>query len=44
VLSASELEALDEVSRLTPEYPAWMDVLPADRRPGEKRRFKKEQG
>jgi len=41
-LSASELQALDEVSQLTPEYPAWMDVLPADRRPGEERRFKKE--
>jgi aryl-alcohol dehydrogenase-like predicted oxidoreductase len=41
-LAPSELQALDEVSALTPEYPAWMDVLPADRRPGEERRFKKE--
>jgi len=41
-LSPSELQALDDVSKLTPEYPAWMDVLPADRRPGEERRFKKE--
>jgi aryl-alcohol dehydrogenase-like predicted oxidoreductase len=38
-LSAAELQSLDEVSRLTPEYPAWMDVLPSDRRPGEERRF-----
>jgi len=35
------LLALDEVSRLAPEYPAWMDVLPSDRRPGEERRFEK---
>ena len=41
-LSSPELQALDEVSKLTPEYPAWMDVLPSDRRPGEERRFKKE--
>jgi aryl-alcohol dehydrogenase-like predicted oxidoreductase len=38
-LSADELHALDEVSRFSPEYPAWMDVLPSDRRPGEERRF-----
>jgi aryl-alcohol dehydrogenase-like predicted oxidoreductase len=38
-LSSEELKALDDVSRLTPEYPAWMDVLASDRRPGEERRF-----
>jgi aryl-alcohol dehydrogenase-like predicted oxidoreductase len=38
-LSAAELQSLDEVSRLAPEYPAWMDMLPSDRRPGEERRF-----
>jgi aryl-alcohol dehydrogenase-like predicted oxidoreductase len=41
-LSPSELQALDEVSKLTTEYPAWMDVLPSDRRPGEERQFKKQ--
>jgi aryl-alcohol dehydrogenase-like predicted oxidoreductase len=40
-LSSDELQALDEVSRLVPEYPAWMDVLPSDRRPGEERRFER---
>jgi len=39
ILSPDELSALDEVSRLRPEYPAWMDVLPSDRRPGEERRW-----
>jgi aryl-alcohol dehydrogenase-like predicted oxidoreductase len=38
-LSVDELHALDAVSRLSPEYPAWMEVLPSDRRPGEERRF-----
>jgi len=38
-LSSEELQALDEVSRLTLEYPAWMDALPPDRRPGEMRRY-----
>lgn len=38
-LSPDELRALDEVSLLAPEYPAWMDVLPSDRRPGEERRW-----
>lgn len=38
-LSADELQMLDEVSRLAPEYPAWMELLPSDRRPGEERRF-----
>jgi aryl-alcohol dehydrogenase-like predicted oxidoreductase len=40
-LLPEELRALDEVSRLPPEYPAWMDALPSDRRPGEERRFEK---
>ena len=38
-LSADDLQMLDEVSRLAPEYPAWMDQLPSDRRAGEERRF-----
>jgi aryl-alcohol dehydrogenase-like predicted oxidoreductase len=38
-LSPDELKALDAVSRLTPEYPAWMDALPPDRRPGQERRL-----
>jgi aryl-alcohol dehydrogenase-like predicted oxidoreductase len=38
-LSADELKALDEVSRLTPEYPEWMNRLPSDRKPGEERRL-----
>ena len=36
-LTAGDLKALDEVSKLTPEYPAWMDVLGSDRKPGERR-------
>jgi aryl-alcohol dehydrogenase-like predicted oxidoreductase len=40
-LSPDELRALDGVSRQAPEYPAWMEVLPSDRRPGEERRFEK---
>ncbi len=40
-LSADELAELDAVSRLTPEYPAWMDAMPSDRRPGEERRFER---
>jgi aryl-alcohol dehydrogenase-like predicted oxidoreductase len=36
-LSAEDLKALDEASRLTPEYPAWMELLGTDRRPGERR-------
>jgi aryl-alcohol dehydrogenase-like predicted oxidoreductase len=36
-LTAEDLKALDEVSKLTPEYPAWMDVLGSDRKPGERR-------
>ena len=39
-LSAEELEALDQVSRLTPEYPAWMNAAAGDDRlPGQERRF-----
>ena len=40
-LSEAELCELDEASRLPLEYPAWMDVLPSDRRPGEVRRFER---
>jgi aryl-alcohol dehydrogenase-like predicted oxidoreductase len=36
-LTPDDLKALDEVSRLTPEYPAWMDSLGSDRKPGERR-------
>jgi aryl-alcohol dehydrogenase-like predicted oxidoreductase len=36
-LTADDMKALDEVSRLAPEYPAWMDTLGSDRRPGERR-------
>jgi aryl-alcohol dehydrogenase-like predicted oxidoreductase len=36
-LSADEMKALDEASKLTVEYPAWMEVLGSDRKPGERR-------
>jgi aryl-alcohol dehydrogenase-like predicted oxidoreductase len=36
-LSAEDLKALDEASKLAVEYPAWMDALGSDRRPGERR-------
>jgi len=36
-LTSDDLRALDAASRLTPEYPAWMDALGSDRRPGESR-------
>ena len=36
-LSPDELKSLDEASRLRPEYPAWMEALGSDRRPGESR-------
>lgn len=36
-LTADDMTALDEVSRLAPEYPAWMDSLGSDRAPGERR-------
>ena len=38
-LTAEELKALDEVSRIPPAYPLWMDLLGSDRRPGEVRRY-----
>jgi aryl-alcohol dehydrogenase-like predicted oxidoreductase len=39
-LDAEDLKALDEVSRLAPEYPAWMETaLARDRMPGQERRF-----
>ena len=36
-LDAEELKKLGEVSKLTQEYPGWMQNLPSSRRPGEKR-------
>jgi len=36
-LDADDLKKLDEVSRLTPEYPGWMQALPSERKPGERR-------
>jgi aryl-alcohol dehydrogenase-like predicted oxidoreductase len=36
-LTADDMRALDDVSRLTPEYPEWMNMLGSDRRPGERR-------
>jgi aryl-alcohol dehydrogenase-like predicted oxidoreductase len=36
-LSPDELKALEEASKLAVEYPAWMDALGSDRRPGERR-------
>ena len=36
-LTAEELSALDQVSKPAVEYPAWMDMLGSDRRPGERR-------
>jgi aryl-alcohol dehydrogenase-like predicted oxidoreductase len=39
ILSAEDLKVLDESSRLTPEYPEWMNRLPSDRKPGEERRL-----
>lgn len=38
-LTADELAKLDEVSRLPLHYPAWMDSMGSDRRPGEARSF-----
>ena len=40
-LSDDDFQALDKISRLPLEYPAWMDVFPSDRRPGEVRRFER---
>jgi aryl-alcohol dehydrogenase-like predicted oxidoreductase len=42
-LSADEVKALDEASALPLPYPAWMDSLGSDRRPGEVRRFQQAQ-
>jgi aryl-alcohol dehydrogenase-like predicted oxidoreductase len=36
-LALDELAALNDASKLTVEYPTWMDVLGSDRRPGERR-------
>ncbi len=36
-LTQEEIRSLDEVSKIAPEYPAWMDVLGTDRKPGERR-------
>jgi aryl-alcohol dehydrogenase-like predicted oxidoreductase len=36
-LTADELTALNDVSKLAVEYPTWMDSLGSDRRPGERR-------
>jgi aryl-alcohol dehydrogenase-like predicted oxidoreductase len=41
-LTADQLKALDDVSRLDPEYPEWMNRLPSDRKPGEERRLVKD--
>jgi aryl-alcohol dehydrogenase-like predicted oxidoreductase len=38
-LTAEELQTLDQVSRIAPEYPEWMNALPSDRLPGQERRF-----
>lgn len=37
LLTDEDRRALDEVSKLAPEYPAWMETLGSDRRPAEKR-------
>jgi aryl-alcohol dehydrogenase-like predicted oxidoreductase len=36
-LDAEDLKKLDDVSRLATEYPGWMQSLPSERRPGERR-------
>jgi aryl-alcohol dehydrogenase-like predicted oxidoreductase len=36
-LHADEMKKLDEVSKLSPEYPGWMQGMPSERRPGEQR-------
>jgi hypothetical protein len=33
-LTADDMKELDEVSKLTLEYPEWMSVLGTDRKPG----------
>jgi len=37
VLTPDDLKALGDISKLTVEYPAWMESLGSDRRPGESR-------
>ena len=37
ILTAEDLRALNEASKLAAEYPAWMETLGTDRRPGERR-------
>jgi aryl-alcohol dehydrogenase-like predicted oxidoreductase len=37
LLTDEDQKALDEVSKIAPEYPAWMETLGSDRRPGERR-------
>src|SRR3954465_2406551 len=36
-LTADDMKAIDDASKLALEYPAWMEVLGSDRRPGERR-------
>ena len=36
-LSPEDLTALNDASKLAPEYPEWMETLGGDRRPGERR-------
>ena len=36
-LTSDDMKSLDEISRMPPDYPAWMDSLGTDRRPGERR-------
>ena len=36
-LSGDDIKALDDISALTAEYPAWMESLGSDRSPGERR-------
>ena len=43
-LAAEELAELDEVSRIPPAYPGWMDGLGSERRPGEVRRLRRSEG
>ncbi len=38
-LSAEELASLNEASKLPVPYPAWMEAMGSDRRPGESRNF-----
>jgi hypothetical protein len=38
-LTAEELSSLEKLSRLPVTYPAWMESMGSDRRPGEARDF-----